>query len=116
MQEKTTGNKAESIASEFLAKHQISIVERNYRIDGGEVDLIARDKDVWIFVEVKYRANEKFASILEQITPQQCRRIRYTARHYLMTHNIDEHTAAIRFDVIGISGGSLNIEWIKDAF
>ncbi|ATZ72830.1 YraN family protein [Idiomarina sp. X4] len=116
MQEKVAGNKAEALAKTFLSQHNINTVKENYRIDGGEVDLIARDKNYWVFVEVKYRANEKFASILEQITPQQCRRIRYTARHYLMTHNIDEHTSAIRFDVIGISGSSTEIEWIKDAF
>lgn len=116
MQEKNTGNKAETIATAFLTKHRVQVVERNYRISGGEIDLIAKDGNSWIFAEVKFRANEEFAAILEQVTYQQCSRIRYTARHYLMTHNIDEHTAAIRFDVIGISGSSPEIEWIKDAF
>lgn len=116
MQEKSTGNKAESLAIAFLTKHCVDIVERNYRIDGGEIDLIAKDKDYWVFLEVKYRSNENFASILEQITTPQCRRIRYTARHYLMTNNIDEHTTGIRFDVIGISGSPPKIDWIKDAF
>ena len=116
MQEVATGKKAESLCAEFLEKHNLTIICKNYRIDGGEVDIIARDGTYWVFCEVKYRQHESFAAILEQIQPQQCRRVRHTARYYLLSNNIDEHTAAIRFDVIAIVGESKKIEWFKDAF
>ncbi|QZN91313.1 YraN family protein [Idiomarina abyssalis] len=116
MQEVATGKHAELLSAEFLEKNGLTIICKNYRIDGGEIDIIARDGDYWVFCEVKYRQHEHFASVLEQIKPQQCRRVRHTARYYLLSNNIDEHTAAIRFDVIAIVGHPTKIEWFKDAF
>lgn len=116
MQEVAIGKRAELLSAEFLEKHNLTIICKNYRIDGGEVDIIARDGIYWVFCEVKYRQHENFAAVLEQIQPQQCRRVRHTARCYLLSNNIDEHTAAIRFDVIAIVGQPTRIEWFKDAF
>jgi len=116
MQEVVTGKRAELLSAKFLEKNNLTIICKNYRIDGGEIDIIARDNDYWVFCEVKFRENENFAPVVEQIQPQQCRRVRYTARHYLLNNNIDEHTAAIRFDVIAIAGEATKIQWFKDAF
>jgi len=116
MQEVAIGKRAESLSAEFLEKHKLTIICKNYRIDSGEIDIIARDGIYWVFCEVKYRQHESFAAILEQIQPQQCSRVRHTARYYLLSNNIDEHTAAIRFDVIAIVGQPTKIEWFKDAF
>lgn len=116
MQEAATGKHAESVAAEFLEKSNLTIICKNYRIDDGEIDIIARDGSYWVFCEVKYRDHESFAAVLDQIKPQQCRRVRQTARYYLFSHHIDEHTAAIRFDVIAIVGQPTRIEWFKDAF
>lgn len=116
MQEVATGKHAEAHAIEFLQRQNLTIICKNYRIDGGEIDIIAREGEYWVFCEVKYRENETFASVLEQIRPQQCQRIRRTARYYLLNESIDEHTAAIRFDVISITGQPTTTEWLKDAF
>ncbi|HAS22516.1 YraN family protein [Idiomarina loihiensis] len=116
MQEVVTGKRAELLSAEFLKKNNLTIICKNYRIDGGEIDIIARDRHYWVFCEVKFRDDESFASVIEQVQPQQCRRVRHTARHYLLSNNIDEHTAAIRFDVIAIVGQPTKIEWFKDAF
>ncbi|MDV6315995.1 YraN family protein [Idiomarina sp. HP20-50] len=116
MQEVVTGKNAEKIAAEFLKENSLTIICKNYRIDGGEIDIIARDGVHWVFCEVKYRHHESFAKVVEQLKPQQCRRVRHTARHYLLSNHIDEHTTAIRFDVIAIVGQPKSIEWFKDAF
>lgn len=116
MQEVATGKYAETRAIEFLQGHDLTIICKNYRIDGGEIDIIAREGDYWVFCEVKYRENEAFAAIFDQIRPQQCQRIRHTARYYLLNERVDEHTAAIRFDVIAVTGQPTTIEWLKDAF
>lgn len=116
MQEAVTGKHAEEVAAALLKNNKLTIICKNYRIDGGEIDIIARDGAYWVFCEVKYRQHEDFAPILEQLKPEQCRRVRRTARHYLFSHNIDEHTTAIRFDVIVIVGQPTRLEWFKDAF
>lgn len=116
MQEVATGKQAEAHAVEFLQRQNLTIICKNYRIDGGEIDIIARDGEYWVFCEVKYREDETFAPVLDHIRPQQCQRIRHTARYYLLSEGIDEHTAALRFDVIAVTGQPTTTEWLKDAF
>lgn len=116
MSKKAKGNRAEAFASRYLIEQGLTIVTRNFRIDGGEVDIIARHGDYWVFFEVKYRSDENFASALEQVTPAQRRRVRFTAQHYLLQHGLDQHSLGLRFDVIAITGPDNAVYWLKDAF
>ncbi|MGM0525306.1 MAG: YraN family protein [Pseudomonadota bacterium] len=116
MSKKAKGNRAEQHAAQYLEQHGLKVVERNFRIDGGEIDIIARSADWWVFLEVKYRSDEDFAPALEQITAAQCRRVRFAARCYLLQHGLDEHKLQLRFDVIAITGSNNTVYWLKDAF
>lgn len=116
MSRKTTGNAGEQAARRVLEQHGLQHIQSNYRCDLGEIDLIMRDHHHWVFVEVKSRDNEVFAHILEQITAAQCQRIRRCAQFFLMEHQLNEHTTALRFDVVTVVNSTQQAQWLQDAF
>ena len=112
---KALGQDAETLACQFLKNKGLYLVQKNYQIYGGEIDLIMRDNQFLIFVEVKMRTANKHGDTLEAITPIKRKRIIRTANHYLAKHQLSENIAA-RFDVIGINAISNDIQWIQNAF
>lgn len=82
----------------------------------GEIDLIMRDQDTWVFVEVKSRSDEHFASVLEQITHNQCQRIRRCAQLFLIQQQLNEHITSVRFDIVAIVMDFDQAQWLQDAF
>ncbi|PTC01378.1 YraN family protein [Thalassospira xiamenensis] len=110
------GVDAETQAIAYLERHGLRLVTRNYRAGKLEIDVIMQLDNRFIFVEVKFRQNENFASILEQITPSQCQRIRTAARLYLYHHKVTEHLTPMRFDVVAIVAEPAAIHWLQDAF
>ena len=107
-----TGNHAEQRASEYLCRHGLTPITRNYRCRGGEIDLVMRDKQATVFVEVRYRRSDCFGSALESVDARKQRRLITAAQHFLLTH---KSNACCRFDVVGI-GGDGEINWIRNAF
>ena len=89
------------------------ILERNYRCRAGEIDLIAKDHDFLVFVEVKYRRNGSSGVSLEAVTPAKQRVISRVAQFYL-TVKYNSVDVPCRFDVVGIDGDRL--QWKKNAF
>lgn len=107
------GSEAEDQARRYLNALGIAFVSRNYRCRCGEIDLIMRDDDTLVFVEVRYRKSAAFGSALESITQAKIRKLRLAAKTYLLEHRLNENQAC-RFDVMAIDGG--DIDWIKNAF
>ena len=117
MEERTElGKKGENIACKFLEKNGYQIMERNYRNKAGEIDIIARDKDDIVFVEIKTKLSKDFAQPELSVNPSKQRKIVKTALTYLMVKGIKK--TGCRFDVIGITGEKeeRKIELIKNAF
>ena len=112
MNKREIGNQGEAIAVSFLENSGIQILERNYRNRFGEIDIIAKDGNILLFIEVKYRKDESFGYPLESVSYFKQQRIRKLARYYLNEKHYYAHT--VRFDCIGIIG--TKIEWIKGAF
>ena len=108
-----TGVLAEEQACQYLEKNGLKLLLRNYRCGMGEIDLIMRDKNDVVFVEVRKRTHTDFASAIESVTKGKQRKIIKTAVHYLQKQNWFDKVQS-RFDVIGISHDQ--VEWIKDAF
>ncbi len=81
-----TGNKGKDLACTYLRKKGYEIIERNYRIRGGEIDIVAIDTDTLVFVEVKARKTTKFGSSLEAITPWKIRSLIRAAEFYKLKH------------------------------
>ncbi len=100
------GRRAEERAAEFLRSLGYQIIARNYRWQGGEVDLIARDGDWLVFVEVKARSSRAYGLPEEAITPRKRRRLLRTAQRYLQQHPTD---LPVRFDVVALSGGEARL-------
>lgn len=107
------GGYYEQKAADYLKKQGVYIKVLNYRCKTGEIDIIARDGEHLIFVEVKYRSDEKSGDALEAVGYYKQKNISKVAKYYLMTHyhSID---LACRFDVVAINGD--RIKWIKNAF
>ncbi len=113
---KAFGKWGEEIAAQFLQKRGMVILERNYRAQRGEIDLIIQDGNTVAFVEVKTGASDVYGPPEERITPNKQRQLYKIATAYIQEHpsnNVD-----YRFDVIVIDGNSRNyqIRHYKNAF
>ncbi len=110
------GALAEEIAHNFLMTNGLSPIDRNYRTRFGEIDLIMKDNNILVFIEVRYRSYNTFGSATESITKKKQNRIIKTAQHFIMTNQITE---AIRFDVVAITPNTskdVSCNWIKNVF
>lgn len=108
------GDEAEYQAEKFLLRQQLILLERNYRCRFGEIDLVMKDGNTLVFVEVRLRANNFFGGAAASITPAKQAKLIRTAKHYLSRHNCD---LPCRFDAILISGRMGDkIDWIPNAF
>lgn len=94
------GNQGESLACEYLKKQGYKILERNYRIRGGEIDIVARDKDYLVFVEVKTRSSHEFGLPVDAMTPWKIKFLLKTAQFYLL--KINWGSKPYRLDFISI--------------
>ncbi len=110
------GPGAESLALRHLVAAGLSLITRNYRCRGGEIDLVMRDGECLVFVEVRYRSSTRFGRAEETITATKQARLATAASHYLQRHAV---ARPARFDVVAIHpavGGGHAVEWIHDAF
>lgn len=111
------GQQAEILAREYLKQQGVKIIENNYHSRWGEVDIIARQKNTLLFIEVRYRKDNRFGSGADTVSASKQQKIIRTAKHYLAA-NRESGKLDIRFDVISISS-TLNkpiINWYSAAF
>ncbi|MBF1488200.1 YraN family protein [Prevotella pallens] len=110
-----TGKWGEQIACEYLMREGYRIVERDWKYGQRDIDIVAIENDVYIFVEVKTRRNEQFANADTAVTPQKIRSISIAANAYIKGHCLNRE---IRFDIITIVGvpDKYEIRHVKDAF
>lgn len=112
----TLGSWGEQIAESYLLSHGYEIMERNYRCRIGELDLIAIDGEVIVFVEVKARQTLTYGLPCESITNTKQQHIRRTAKQYVLSHSLEDWD--LRIDVIEILRieGKTYVHHIPDAF
>lgn len=113
------GQAAERTAHSYLTQRGLQMLTRNYLCAAGEIDLIMRDGDDLVFVEVRYRKSSLFGGSAETVTPAKQRKLIKAALDYLQHHKLNVHTTPCRFDVVAILSqptGRMEVEWIKDAF
>ncbi|AXS78939.1 YraN family protein [Dechloromonas sp. HYN0024] len=106
----TRGREAEAQAATYLAGQGLPEITPNFRIRGGEIDLICHDGKALVFVEVRLRSHSTFGGAGASITTAKRQRIILAARHYLL----GKPDSDCRFDCVLIDGNHL--EWIRDAF
>ncbi len=108
----SVGNSGETIAVEFLILSGFTILERNYRAAGLEVDIIATDGPCLVFIEVKTRRSSSFGDAIDAIHPGKMTRIRKAARYYISSGIAERSFDEIRFDVVAIDHSSIKGEMI----
>lgn len=110
------GKASETRAADFLRRMGYRILATNYRSKLGEIDIIARDGQTLVFVEVKARASNRFGSPKAAVTLAKQRKISMAALDYLKRCGLT--AASARFDVVAIdtAGGHADIEVVKNAF
>jgi putative endonuclease len=113
---KPLGSEGEDLAVRFLQKKGYRIVARNYKTPVGEIDIIARDSDTIVFIEVKTRTDISFGYPFEAVNKRKRQKLKNLALLYLKRQGKE---SPVRFDVISIfcmDNGKKDIEHIKDAF
>ena len=109
------GKKGEQLAVDYLLKKGYEIVDRNYRFDKAEVDIIARKKDVLSIIEVKTRSSIDFGNPQDFVKPKQIKRLVKAVDEYVTVNGLD---VEVRFDIIAIikNGKTFDIEHLENAF
>src|SRR5947208_16052842 len=112
------GTRGENLACQFLKKNGYKILYRNFRgRTGGEIDLVCRDRDTLVFVEVKTRTREDFGRPLEAVNPKKERRISMGALAWLRL--LGNPDIFFRFDVVEViiaPSEAPKIELVRNAF
>ena len=103
------GAQAEAAAAQYLQQQGLRIVARNWRCRQGELDLIAREGDTLVFVEVRQRASAGFGGAAASISARKCSKLLAAAQTYLQTL---PSIPPCRFDAICIDGPRM--EWLKN--
>jgi putative endonuclease len=109
------GRYGEDLAARHLADAGLAILERNYRCESGEIDIVARDGDVLVVCEVKTRSGLRFGAPLEAVTATKARRLRVLASRWLSDHR-GIRPKTVRFDVVGVlrpDDGSPRVEHVR---
>lgn len=115
MWRRTLGDRGERRAESWLRKQGLDPIERNWSCRHGEIDLVMRDGEVVVFVEVRLRTPRGYASGAESVDWHKQRRLAQAASIFLARHPAF-HSCPCRFDVIAIAGTDGEIEWIRNAF
>jgi len=109
------GAAAEQLAADYLLRQGLKLIERNFRVRGGEIDLICRDGKTTVFVEVRLRSRGDFGGAASSITSTKQARLILAARHWLLRHG----ETPCRFDCMLFDGPDTEtrkIEWLRNAF
>jgi len=116
MNRKTIGDQAEQRACQYLQRHGLTLLHRNFHCRGGEIDLIMQHGDSLVFIEVRYRRRTGFGHAAETVSRLKQGRIIRCAQFYINCHQC--WGKAARFDVVAIEGerDQMRIDWITDAF
>jgi len=109
------GNKGEQLAFEFLLDKGYTILEKNYRFQKAEIDIIAQKDDVLAVIEVKTRTSDYFGNPQDFVTKKKIELLLKAINHYIIEKDLD---LEIRFDIIAIliQGKNVSIEHLEAAF
>lgn len=111
------GRRGEALAASKLASLGYVMVDRNYRCPHGELDLVARQGEMWVFVEVRTRRGDRFGSQEASFTARKRAHLIAAAQHYLQAHNLTD--VPWRIDAVAVdmapSGALRRVDVIENA-
>jgi len=110
------GNQGETYAIRYLSQHHYEIAETNWHCQFGEIDIIAKQKDIWVFVEVKTRRGSNLEKAFAAIQDRKKTRLLRSVHLYLSEHQLEEEQWRIDAIAIAIPGsGQFLIDHVEDA-
>jgi putative endonuclease len=114
----TRGKVTEAFAECYLKEQGLEFIDRNIHCRQGEIDLVMRDGDVFVFIEVKYRKNNHFGSAAEAVSSAKQKKIKHCVAFFFHKANLNEYNTPCRFDVIALEGdiNQPQVTWLKNAF
>ena len=111
------GKKGEAVARAFLERRGVRILAANYTCAAGEIDLIGREREALLFIEVKTRTSDAFGPPQLAVHQRKQRQIVRAAQWFLAERRVSD--VACRFDVVAVTvlgDGVPHIHWLRDAF
>lgn len=110
------GQAVEAEACRFLQQQGLTLLDANYTLRSGELDLVMQQGQTVVFVEVRYRKTDRYGTPAESVTPAKQRKLLLAARHWLATHPLHARLPC-RFDIMAGRPGESGpqFEWITDA-
>ncbi len=115
---RTVGDRAERFAKEYLQGKGLRPVAQNFQCRMGEIDLVMRDSDCLVFVEVRFRSARRMTSAAFTVDARKRRKLIRAAAQFLATDR-RYADAVTRFDIVGIdenANGRRRLRWVRDAF
>ena len=107
------GRDGEDRAARFLSEKGMKIISRNFRASPGEIDIIALDGEILVFIEVKAWTNPPFSELEYSLNRKKQKRIIETAKYFLLSHR-EYNSMGVRFDVLFVD--ILDIKHLESAF
>ncbi|WP_409309207.1 YraN family protein [Pectobacterium sp. B1J-3] len=114
MNRRAAGAHYEQLARRYLERAGLHFIAANATFRGGEIDLIMRDQQTWVFVEVRYRCNADFGGAAASVTRRKQQRLLHAASVWLARQNASFDTVDCRFDVLAMTGDQF--VWLPNAF
>ncbi|PWC20319.1 YraN family protein [Brenneria roseae subsp. roseae] len=114
LNQRVTGARYERQARYYLERAGLIFVAANVALRGGELDLVMRDQQTWVFVEVRYRRNADFGGAAASVTYRKQQRLLHAAAVWLAQRGASFDTVDCRFDVLAITGDQFI--WLPNAF
>ena len=114
LSKRAQGQHYEAAAEKHLISCGLSPIERNFLIKGGELDLIMKDGETIVFVEVRYRQSQTYGHAAETVTASKVKKLIKTATLWLSKNGLSIYSTDFRFDLVAIHQQGAQIEWIKN--
>ena len=110
------GQHVEEMVRDYLQGQGLTLLEQNYHCRQGEIDLIMRDNEALVFVEVRYRRHSRYGNGAETVDARKQRRLITAAQHYLQAHP-SQRQRPCRFDVVSVTteAGDYRLQWLQNA-
>ncbi|WP_440906026.1 YraN family protein [Catenovulum sp. SX2] len=116
MNKRQIGEQYEQAAANLLAKQGIICIARNFNCKMGEIDLICRDNNCFVFVEVRFRQQNNYGSAAATVSYAKQRKVQKAAMFFLKQQGLNIHHTEMRFDVVSFDFDVSQPNWIKSAF
>jgi len=110
------GKKGEEVAAEYLKKKGYRILTQNFRVKGGELDIVAEKNGEIVFVEVRARSSNAIVSPAESITQEKRRRLRRAAEIFLVSKGLDLHPCRFDFIFVVKNNKKFEIEHLENVY